>query len=501
MPSISSTRCTEANATASSVYEVVQSAMKLIKSRNRKKRACASDHSSIDGEDAGGTATSWFAQSHASDGSSESSDSEDEETRRFQMTRRQQFKRANRRRRVAQARARANRDRSVSPLRIDLQDSDSSESESKSESESESEDELHRDRYQSTKPARARRARRARHARARAGRLSNSDSSDENNNASESKSNDSSVDDDDAAINIPSESEILSFGLLEVGITEQRQGRVRHCRNVEKFKSHYGVGPKTVWALYKDLKKEFPTMRLKYYLLTLNWFKSYDIEDRLSSRWDLCEDTIRVKTKECARKIQSLKPKKIVFGGWEDSEIHIITVDGVNFTTQEFRLDPHAKWFDHKSKSSGLTYEFAVAIRRNKLVWIKGPEPAGKQHDITMFRGGTKDLAKDKWDRNSLYFKLPPGKRAVGDSGYVGVPEKVTATRDQHSSAFKSFLGRAKNRQESFHTRLKSFNVLGHRFRHGKSTEDKINLHQTCVEAICVLVQYDLENGHPLFEV
>ncbi|KAL7537676.1 hypothetical protein ACHAXR_011645 [Thalassiosira sp. AJA248-18] len=307
--------------------------------------------------------------------------------------------------------------------------------------------------------------------------------------------------DKDGTEDSPTESEVFSFGLSQVGFDENRQHSVCRDLNIERFKAHYGIEPITVWAIFRDLKKDHPSVNLKHFMLALNWFKLYDTEHVLAGRWGNCEDHIRAKVKEYARKIQSLKTKKIVFGGWGDEEVHIITVDGVNFMVQEFRLDPGAKWFDHKTKSAGLTYELAIAIRRNKLVWIKGPEPAGSKHDITIFRGGTKEQGKKKWDPNSLYFKLPAGKKAVGDSGYAGEPGKVTTTRDQHSSELKKFLGRAKNRQESFHARLKSFNILGQRFRHGKSTKDKMAMHKTCVEAVCVIVQYDLENGHPLFEV
>ena len=133
-------------------------------------------------------------------------------------------------------------------------------------------------------------------------------------------------------------------------------------------------------------------------------------------------------------------------------------------------------------------------------MWINGPFPAGARHDSTIFRGGTNAMKKENWDKSALYFKIPSGKRAVGDSGYKGVP-RVTVTRRKHSRGLKKFLTRAKQRQESFHTRLKSFHILRYRFRHGSSTESKMETHKMCVEAICVIVQYDLENGHPLFEV
>ena len=93
------------------------------------------------------------------------------------------------------------------------------------------------------------------------------------------------------------------------------------------------------------------------------------------------------------------------------------------------------------------------------------------------------------------------GKKAIGDSGYAGI-DNVTITRGQHSKELKKWLGRAKNRQESLHCRLKAFNILGERFRHGKKgTQDKLSLHQTCVEAVCVLVQYDMECGRPVFDL
>lgn len=112
-----------------------------------------------------------------------------------------------------------------------------------------------------------------------------------------------------------------------------------------------------------------------------------------------------------------------------------------------------------------MTYEFALAIRRGNLVWMKGPIPAGEKHDITIFRGGKPEHGKDTWDKNSLYFKMPRGKKAVGDSGYGGEPKRVTISKPQHSPGLRMFLARAKNRQETFHTRLKFFNILGQRFR------------------------------------
>lgn len=148
-----------------------------------------------------------------------------------------------------------------------------------------------------------------------------------------------------------------------------------------------------------------------------------------------------------------------------------------------------------------MTYEFGVAINRSAIVWTRGGFPASFQN-ITVYRGGRNEDGRDNWDRNALYFHTPEGKRGVGDSGYSGEPKKLTVTRYHQSRELKEWLGRVKNRQETLHTRLKSYSILKNRFRHGKlGTQSKLDEHKAVVEAILVMTQYDFENGHPLFSV
>jgi hypothetical protein len=89
----------------------------------------------------------------------------------------------------------------------------------------------------------------------------------------------------------------------------------------------------------------------------------------------------------------------------------------------------------------------------------------------------------------------------VGDSGYAGVPDKIIISNNDRSKGLKEFLARVKNREETMHSRLKAFNVLGNRFRHGHGTDTKLELHGDCVVAVTVMVQYDFENGRPPFQV
>jgi hypothetical protein len=133
---------------------------------------------------------------------------------------------------------------------------------------------------------------------------------------------------------------MLAYGLEIVGFSLKRQSRVKHKTNIKRWKAFFGVGPPTIRALYYDLEATYSSLNFRDLLLCLNWFKCYDTEHVLAGRWGLNEDTIRYKVKDYAKKIQSLKKYKIVFGGFDPEEIYLVTVDGVNFSTQEFRLDP-----------------------------------------------------------------------------------------------------------------------------------------------------------------
>jgi len=293
--------------------------------------------------------------------------------------------------------------------------------------------------------------------------------------------------------------DVLYAGLTWVNYTKKRLENSSYNRNVDRFVSHYGVGPLSVEAMLKDLKAKYPTISYRDTMMALNWMKGYHGFTDMEPTWDRCKEYIGPKVKAHVQKIASLKDMKIRFEDFDDDDIIIFTVDGVNFITEEFRMDPHGKWFDHKSKSSGLTYEFAVSLKKSALIWINGPFPASR-HDSTVFRGGRKDTKKEDWDHDALYWKMPKGTKGIGDSGYVGI-ENIIIYREEHSLEFKEFMGRAKNRQETLHSRLKSFNVLKSRFRHGQGTQSKMAYHKICVEAVCVMVQYSFENGNSMFEL
>ena len=198
-----------------------------------------------------------------------------------------------------------------------------------------------------------------------------------------------------------------------------------------------------------------------------------------------------------------ISKRKIVFGGFEEDVTYMFGVDCLHFNTNEFRLDPSSKWFNFKGNCAGLKYEFAVSACRPAVVWIRGSFPASV-HDITIFRGEKPDQEKEDWDQSALYFKMQElggGKKAIGDSGYAGEPDLVITKKRGQSADYKKILDRILQREETLHVRMKAFNVLGTRFRHGKNTADKMEFHGHCFKAVTVLIQYDYENDRPPFQV
>jgi len=165
--------------------------------------------------------------------------------------------------------------------------------------------------------------------------------------------------------------DILFYGLCYAGFGEGHQ-RVVMRTSIDCFKAHYGPEPRSVKDLMSDLCNEFPDMTFKEILMGLNWLKLYDIETVLAGRWNYDESVCRDKCRKTTRRIESFRERLNVFdtSKFMPDQVHVISVDGVNFITQEFREDPGTKWFDHKSHSSSLKYEFALSLWEDHCVWI-----------------------------------------------------------------------------------------------------------------------------------
>lgn len=121
-----------------------------------------------------------------------------------------------------------------------------------------------------------------------------------------------------------------------------------------------------------------------------------------------------------------------------------------------------------------------MSVFHNRLVWMNGPFKAGKP-DIAIFNEGLTAL-------------IPDGRKVIGDNGYVGHKDKLTTPNRHDDPAVRKFKGRARARQESFNCRIKNYTILDKKFRHG------VPKHEIVFEAVCVICQYQLENGSPLFD-
>jgi DDE superfamily endonuclease len=111
------------------------------------------------------------------------------------------------------------------------------------------------------------------------------------------------------------------------------------------------------------------------------------------------------------------------------------------------------------------------------------------------FPAGTGDLSIFNRLIKGLKYKMPPGTKAIADHAYTS--ESVCATRndefdDPHVRKFKR---RSRAQHENFNARIKVYNALTIPFRgHG------VEKHGTVFDVACILVQYDMENGHPLLK-
>jgi hypothetical protein len=108
-----------------------------------------------------------------------------------------------------------------------------------------------------------------------------------------------------------------------------------------------------------------------------------------------------------------------------------------------------------------------------------------KEHDITIFREGLKH-------------KIQPWKKRPVDRGYVTsnpYQKMLSQPNACDSKTLNNFKSRAQLRQETFNSRLKVFDALNQTFRYG------IEKHKFALEAICVIVQYQMDNGSPVFDV
>jgi hypothetical protein len=294
--------------------------------------------------------------------------------------------------------------------------------------------------------------------------------------------------------------DILGMGLRCLRI--QSDGRSR-AASEEDFHAHFGSSPLDLADMWYDLttttipesqltKKEKTERGLRMFLMAHHFLWTYPKNARiLASRWGICERLARgAPLWDWIKKIAGLKTKKIV---WDnslddpDSELFIVSIDGTDCRTWEKKhplLNLDRKQCSVKFNHGAVKYLLAISVYRPKCVFISGPHRGG-MHDLVAFR-------------EEMKAKMPRGKLANVDRGFRSSrPDEtmLSIPNAMDSVELNNFKSRSRLRHETFNGRIKFFNCLSDTFRH--STD----IHKFAFEAVCVTVQYQMDNGSPIYAV
>jgi len=304
-----------------------------------------------------------------------------------------------------------------------------------------------------------------------------------------------------------SPSDVMKKGLGYIGIGREQQAKLSLKAKVDDFKAHYGSSPLVIADIWHDLchtsvaearleEKEKSERGFKRYMLAHFHLWCYPKNINLmKTRFHICRRYLEGKELwHWPKKIGALKYKKIVWSpDLQSHETAIIafSVDGVNFRSWEKKhptFNKDTSFYDHKHNSCGYKYEIAVMIYKPEVVWFNGPIRCGKG-DRSVF---TEDGLKEKVEST-------PGKIGHGDGGYTMSNAEdmgfICVPNKKNSQELGHFKSRVRARHESLNGRLTKFKILQDTFRHG------MKCHGIAFEAVIVIVQYQMDNGAPIFDV
>jgi hypothetical protein len=296
-----------------------------------------------------------------------------------------------------------------------------------------------------------------------------------------------------------SPSDVLQKGLecLHIPICSQTSKAKKEL----EFHKHYGSWPLEVANLWYDLtttdivgalmtEKEKSESGFLMFMMAHFFLWSYPKNShQLASRFHICERYSRGKDFwHWIGRIAAMKAKKIVWNS-SSAEIFLVTIDGTDFRIWERKhptLPRDNGQCSRKFNHGAVKYQIAVSVKDSKCVGIYGPNRGG-YHDMTQLHD------------SGFLDKVAVGKLAIVDRVYKSkIPEekaKLTLPNPMDSKEVNNFKSRARLRQETFNGRLKNFQILSETFTHG------IEKHKLAFEAVVVIVQYQMDNGSPLYIV
>ena len=270
----------------------------------------------------------------------------------------------------------------------------------------------------------------------------------------------------------------------------------------EQFHKHFGSSPLDIAECWYDLcvydqsalsPKEKSDKGFKQFLAAQYWLwaKPKNAE-MFASRFGMTVSYVRGKKLWLwIERIANLSKKKIVWGKSVDSketEIYAISADGVDFKLWERKHPKYpidTKAMSHKFNSCGAKYLIALSVFQPKCLFIEGP-----------FRGGMGDM--DMFRDSGLMKKMKAnGKVCIADRGFrskFADESKHFALPDfMDSKPLFNFKTRVRMHQESYNRCLKHFECLSTTFTHG------FVKHGIALRAVAVMVQYQMDNGSPIY--
>jgi hypothetical protein len=290
-------------------------------------------------------------------------------------------------------------------------------------------------------------------------------------------------------------SEVVDCGLAYFRLTE-RAKRWKLDRQEEEFHKHFGSSSSVIATIWSDLlvfsdleEKEKGKKGFKQYMVAMHflWARPKNASI-LASAMDISVDNASGRPLwKWVTRIGSLKAIKIQANFTVD-EIYAISADGIDFKIWEkkhpkYNIDTKA--CSHKFKACGAKYLIALSLKEAKCVFFAGPYLGGVSDSETMVESGLQDLL------------LQHNKVVMVDRGYHS---HIPKHRETHAYPeeidppdLHNYKSRARLRQETFNRRLRCFEVLSRTFTNGW---DK---HKLAFEAVVITVQYQMENGSPIF--
>ena len=153
-------------------------------------------------------------------------------------------------------------------------------------------------------------------------------------------------------------------------------------------------------------------------------------------------------------------------------------IDGMDMPVQH-RFNK--KFYLHKFKSNGLSFEVGVCIQTGHIVWLNDPFRAGK-NDITIAQ-------------QALFRALDEGEMVEADGGYAGEEHYIKVPKDAISREQSKMKQAARSHHKSANSCLKIFQILKKEFCH------VLTKHSSVVHAVAVITQLNIEDGYPLYSV